>query len=447
MGISARADEDAAARTPQKLIAYANSNDRYRLFNDVSVPFPDLEDNIHPVFRRSNFRNVGFSLYQKIRPSLRLASLFLESEAMLGWFIRPAFGTPIPASQSRKVFLTEPKRSRQRTAEMIREIRSLLIGLSYSVEFHFVEELKCFALTCKDTSKETSYLAKFWSPVFTSAHPTTIKLRDTNREFIEYDYSSSSLCDRLRFDFMFATTILHELTHAFGIMIRGNLREPYYDLTDPQAEFGWSWERFALTGIINPFDRTSARVSFLMWKVWLDDDEAYANGGKEWTAVPVQWVSQWFQKSTWDAIAEYGPEAVAPPSCDLKLHCTRDGLYTVLSDNEEVLRDVLELKSEALAAHRSTLPGTKPSSLMSVRTIKTNNKTHPTFAQETIARRLVSVSSRASRALDQAGLTLGAMPPLLHGTALKRRREGSAGDADSDDGVNSPHSRWKRPRV
>ncbi|KAF2503114.1 hypothetical protein BU16DRAFT_533386 [Lophium mytilinum] len=447
MSTSARADEDAAARTPQKLIAYANSNDRYRLFNDASVRLPDLEDIIHPVFRRSNFRDVDFSLYQRMRPSLRLASLFLESEAMLEWYIRPAFGTSMRASQPQKVFLSEPKRSRQRTAEMIREIRSILVGLSYCVEFQFVEELKCFALTCKDTSKETSYLARFWSPVFTSAHPTTIKLRDSSREFIECEYSSSSLCDRLRFDFMFATTILHELTHAFGIMIRGNLREPYYDLADPQAEFGWSWERFALTGVINPFDRTSARVSFLMWKVWLDDDEAYANGGKEWTAVPVQWVSQWFQKSTWDAIAKYGPEAVAPPSCDLKLHCTRDGIYTVLSDNEEALRDVLELKSEALAAHRSTLPSIRPSSLISVRTIKTNTKPTRTLARATISRTLVSVSSRASRALGQAGLTLGTMPPLLHGTALKRRREESVGDADSDEEGNLPHSRWKRTRV
>lgn len=163
--------------------------------------------------------------------------------------------------------------------------------------------------------------------------------------------------------------------------------------------------------------------------------------------MPVQWVSQWFQKSTWDAIAEYGPEAVAPPSCDLKLQCTRDGIYTVLSNSEEALRDVLVLKSEALAAHRSALPGTRPSSLISVRTIKTNTKPTRTLAQETISRTLVSVSTRASRALGQAGLTLGTMPPLLHGTALKRRREESVGDAESDEEGNSPRSRRKRFRV
>ncbi|OCK95135.1 uncharacterized protein K441DRAFT_677018 [Cenococcum geophilum 1.58] len=74
-------------------------------------------------------------------------------------------------------------------------------------------------------------------------------------------------------------------------MCRGDLKEPYHRLTNPQAEWGWSWEDFALGGIINPFDRTSARISFLMGKVWLSDKVAYTAGGKQWTAVPMAWIS------------------------------------------------------------------------------------------------------------------------------------------------------------
>jgi hypothetical protein len=244
---------------------------------------------------------------------------------------------------------------------------------------------------------------------------------------------------------MFATTILHELTHAFGVMMRGNLKEPYYDLDDPQAELGWSWEQFALSGIINSFDRTSARVSFLMWKIWLTDEEAYAKGGKEWTAVPIRWVSQWFQRSTWDAIEKFGHQAVEPPSCDLKLHCSGDGRYTVLSDSDEALRDVLALKSKALAAAtRSAGPGT---ALTSVRTIKTNTRRSQTCTQEAVSKATLGTSSWTSRALAHAGLSLGTVPSLLQVAALKRPREESIGDADSDDEASSSHLRPKKRRL
>lgn len=112
---------------------------------------------------------------------------------------------------------------------------------------------------------------------------------------------------------------MHELTRAFGTMCRGDLKEPYHRLTNPQAEWGWSWEDFALGGIINH-------------KV------AYAAGGKQWTAVPMAWIGQWFRKSTWAAIAENGSSVVLPPTCALKLHCTSDGYYTVFVDSSVALR-------------------------------------------------------------------------------------------------------------
>lgn len=244
---------------------------------------------------------------------------------------------------------------------------------------------------------------------------------------MDTEYATSNICDILRFDFMLATTIMHELTHAFGIMCRGDLKEPYHRLTNPQAEWGWSWEDFALGGIINPFDRTSARISFLMGKVWLSDKVAYTAGGKQWTAVPMAWICQWFRKSTWAAIAENGPSVVLPPTCALKLHCTSDGYYTVFADSGVALRGVQRLKM------RVTTLAQRFASAVS-------NADHTNSSSPLV--------TRVAKVVDFIDtVTIAAWDVRMPVNVLKRTQESITGDADGGFQAVASRSAWRRARV
>lgn len=105
--------------------------------------------------------------------------------------------------------------------------------------------------------------------------------------------------------------------------------------------------------IINPFDRTSSKVSFLMSKVWSEDTAAYEAGGKEWAAVPMSYIAQWFQERTWKIIARHGPTAIPPHTIHLKLRANSDH-YSVLCDDMAALRDVRALQKSIIARHRQT---------------------------------------------------------------------------------------------
>lgn len=343
------------------------------------------------------------------------------------------------------VFLSDPNQSSKHMEEMIADVRVALICLSYCVQFQFVEDLYCYALTQKDNRR--CFRFPHWTPIFTSTHPTVIQIRGMSKSFLETDYESSSLCDRLRFDFLLATTIIHELTHAFGIMRRGDLKEPFYHLSDPQAELGWSWEEFALGGIFNPFDRASARISFLMRKVWLSDEVAYGSGGKEWTAVPMSWIAQWFQISTWSKIAKDGPRVIDPPSSGLRIRCSGEGYFTIFADNSSAIKDIqkLKMKVATLACH---LPmPTAAHAIMSTTTVQTANK--PTKITRDKNPNIVSMTCRVAEVVDRVGnsaaveLAVAPIPVKV----LKRPLPTNVDDSDIDSQKFETHPRRKRVKV
>ncbi|KAF2179022.1 hypothetical protein K469DRAFT_754105 [Zopfia rhizophila CBS 207.26] len=345
---------DISARGPQRLIETANSQDRFQLLNDPSAPEPDLNIPIHPIFRTCNFVNASPLAYRNLQQSLRLASMFLQHDSMLEWFVRPLLGIPLIDVRSRKTYLSDPFTSKSKAAKkkLITPVQQAFHCLSHCIRFRFVDtgDARFFARTLIHPSQPPH--TSVCTPVFQSPHSVVIELRNQNRRFLEGEHSSSSLCDKLRFDFFLAVNLLHEITHALGIMRRGDLNEPFIRLDDPnKSEFGYSWEDFVFGGIFNPFDRTSDRVSFLMQKVWADDEVAYAAGGKEWTAVPMSYIAQWFQMDTWHAIRKRGPTAVSSPAIRLKLRLDRER-YTVVADCKDALADVRNAQKLILEHYR-----------------------------------------------------------------------------------------------
>ncbi|KAF2271928.1 uncharacterized protein EI97DRAFT_348652, partial [Westerdykella ornata] len=304
------------------LVSTANRNDRFHLLNDPSIPKPDIDTAIHPIFRASNFANASPRIYRNLQQALRLASTFLKYDSVLEWFVAPLMGLPLVDLHSRKTYLSDPLAytTKAERRKLIGRVRRALQCLSHSVQFQFLtnSDVKFYART---TFREARPVHKATcTQHFRSPRSVLIELRKQYYDFLHNHYESSDPCEVLRHDFCLGVALVHEICHAVGVMRRNNLSEPCIRLDHlDQPEFGYAWENFMFGGIINPFDQVSSTVSFLMRKVWSDDKTAYAAGGKEWSTVPMSYIAQWFQKRTWEIVALRGPTAIPPPIVRVKL--------------------------------------------------------------------------------------------------------------------------------
>lgn len=338
---------ERTVKGPQLLIAAANKHDRFRLLEDPTVPRPNISNRIHPIFNPSNFGNTPPATYQRLQQALQLASKFLEYDSVLEWFVAPFLGLPLLDSQSGKTYLSDPlaNKSGRERRRLIGEVRRALDCLSHSINFHFFTNsaVRFYARTIIH-EKPPAHNA-YCTQHFRLKKSVQIDIRQQYWDFLQDRYASSSFCDVLRHDFSLAVALVHEVCHAVGVMRRGDLNEPHLRLDHlDKPELGYAWENFIFGGIINPFDRESSTISFLMRKIWQTDDKAYAAGGKEWAAVPVSYIAQWFQQQTWDIIAQHGPTAIPPPVVQLKL-CATPHHYTLLTDNPDVIVDVARLQA------------------------------------------------------------------------------------------------------
>jgi hypothetical protein len=160
-------------------------------------------------------------------------------------------------------------------------------------------------------------------------------------------YAAASRCAQFRHDFLFATTLVHEIVHAFGVLRRGNLVEPFYRLDCPETEWGYAWEHFMFGNIINPQDRSKAGTNILMRKVWSASKAAEAAGGKEYCDVPMSYIAQWFRNDTWDVVEKSGPSGVPAPATHFKIQVSqRHAAWVVTSDCAVVREDVQALHRE-----------------------------------------------------------------------------------------------------
>ena len=340
------------------LTTAANRYDQFRLLNDPSAPASDLDNPVHPILRPSNFeygdnaKNGNF-IYEKMEQSLRLASMYLQHDSILEWFVAPLLGHSLqslhPDGNSRQTYLSNPlvnKSIRERN-ELIGEVRKALHCLSGCITFRFPKiDIGSYARTLTDMEKSPHKHSAACTTNFKSKYAVKIEIRSQFASFFLNDYEESSRCKQFRQDFSFATVIVHEICHAVGVMKRGDMVEPYLRCDHPKAELGFAWENFMFGAIINPFDQESDAVGFLMRRIWSDNAVAKKAGGKEWAAVPISYIAKWFRKDTWAIIAQAGPTALPPPHIELKIiSTTGSSYYAVYSDSREKLRHIQDYKN------------------------------------------------------------------------------------------------------
>ncbi|KAH7412114.1 hypothetical protein DE146DRAFT_603321 [Phaeosphaeria sp. MPI-PUGE-AT-0046c] len=313
-----RAVPDSASSI-NSLIAAANLNDRFHLLEDDHVPAANLDNALHPIFR-------WFDRDGPLKQMLRLASQFLAHDSVLIFFVPLLYGhdLTINTSNTTKPYLSDPLKGASDAHQkvLIDGVRRSLLCLAHSIEFRFMKPEKRQELT------------------------TVIELTDHFMHYYSSDdgYSTASRCAQFRHDFLFASTIIHEIVHAVGVMRRGNLSEPYIRRDDPDPEWGYAWEHFMFGCIINPQDRTRPGTYAFMRKMWANTLVAEEAGGKEYCDVPMSYIAQWFQKQIWHTIAQQGPTAIAPPVTHFKVQSSlKYGAWIISTDCMDIKEDLLTL--------------------------------------------------------------------------------------------------------
>jgi hypothetical protein len=322
------------------LINAANTNDRFKLLEDDDILPANLTNEVHPIFHQ-------LCPERQLQQMLQLASQYLLHDRLLEFFVPLLFGRELTGLQSSKTFLSDPLTDASKTdkAQHIANVREALLCLAHRIEICFVKPKKqVYARTIANdvTSKFTSNCCRAFQG------KVSPKIEISNK-FIKYyhdvdGYTISSRCAQYRHDFLFATTLVHEVVHAVGVMRRGHLVEPHYRHDFPETEWGYAWENFMFGNVINPQDRTKPGTHLLMRKVWVDAKVADANGGKEYCNVSMSWIAQWFRRETWDIIAKQGSCAIPPPITHFKIQVSHKlGAWVVSSDSPDVQKDIIVL--------------------------------------------------------------------------------------------------------
>lgn len=326
------------------LIAACNKNDRFKLLEDESVLPGDLRNSIHPTLR-------WFDSNGPMRQMLRLASHFLSHDTVLAFFVPLLYGRDLIGiiNDAKKTYLSDPlaNASEEKRSQYLAGVREALHCLGHSVSFHFLPSAKrVYARSLRDNA--SPHHVASCCPAFQRKFSCRIEMADWLSNFYSTgEYEAASRCAQFRHDFLFAATLVHEITHAVGILRRGNTREPHIRADCPEAEWGYGWEHFMFGTVINPQDLSGPGTHLLMRKIWVDRKTASETGGKEYCDVPMSYIAQWFRNDTWSIVAKYGPTAVAAPIANFKIRLSdQRGAWVVSSDHPEIEKDLRTLQSQ-----------------------------------------------------------------------------------------------------
>jgi hypothetical protein len=340
-----------------QLVGAANKNDRFKLLNDDSVPESNLDNAIHPIFHDASFLEHS----DHLRQALQLASLFLEYDSVLEFFIPLTYGRQQTDSSTGRAYPTNPAsyKSDAEIKSYIKGVRGALHCLTHCLVFRWVDEPGTERLWGRTTlfDRRPAHTSSC-SDAFVYRKSILIELNHNLRKFYEDEktgYASRTRCDQFRHDFQLASTLIHEIVHAYGAMRRGGLLEPFLRLDYPRdsAEWGYAWENFMFGCIVNPQDREKFGTHVQFRKTWADAEVAKQNGGKEYSAVPVRWTAQWFRKETWAKIEKGGPLAIPFSVTQLKfVLSSKYSRWLILTDVPETEKDLHELQHTNITARR-----------------------------------------------------------------------------------------------
>jgi hypothetical protein len=244
----------------------------------TSLPFGDLDNDIHPLFQRASFHfsdtdgtilEIDNETNQAMLPALRLASLLITEPSMLPVFDHIANGF-VTSDSAGDLYVA--RGSLEGTPLGLSYVRQIFVAMDPDVLFIFTSDAshklsrKVHASTLVTDHFDTSKRPYIQEPLHISlpTGETTTRYRTSCLAMIsfrEYFYTyfhtthlDTSAERHLTALISFTNTLLHELTHAFALFTQNGRitaqldAEPRFSFSLPLPEYGRAYESWLWGG-------------------------------------------------------------------------------------------------------------------------------------------------------------------------------------------------------
>lgn len=196
--------------------------------------------------------------YRRLRKALQLATLLLTEDSTLGWFCHYTFGHRKKASGRTYISPTNYSTSQ----EAIQKVKRNMRELGKVIVFMFTPASDIYDAGYGATygnKRNLPFFHRFrksdWPKTpngYRKPHPVVVMHSDFCKYFSQKESRQTDHDTWLRTQFLFATTLVHEIVHAYGMWLGKDHGEPRWGQDDKEAELGFSWENETLGYICNP---------------------------------------------------------------------------------------------------------------------------------------------------------------------------------------------------
>ncbi|KAL8736945.1 MAG: hypothetical protein Q9181_002171 [Wetmoreana brouardii] len=269
----------------------------------------NLSNDVHPLLQRNCFDDTPDHVYDQLIPGLRLASLFLSHPACMQFWVTLAKGERrVDHEMSRRCGTTRHRISRNvpMTEENVSEVIGYIKSLGEAKAFHFTfadgltfRGEAAFGTACtvcdyKSEGRQTDSVQRCNIRLHSDFYVIAKKLSTM---------SYPDFAQKLRFNFIFATLVVHELAHAIELsQWRNRAPSPYepFLLHHNEAELGRMWECYIFGGQVAPInDRCDGVFGISTWN-W---PRTFGEWDPERTicyALPMKYIEDLQHMETWD---------------------------------------------------------------------------------------------------------------------------------------------------
>ncbi|KAK4574357.1 hypothetical protein LTR86_002119 [Recurvomyces mirabilis] len=298
----------------------------------VSQEHDNLANEVHPIFARIKFPGID---YETILPSLRLASLLIDTDCLLNHWHNLWFGDLLRVDHGDGEddwhWACFPSRSILSSKDKAM-VRSRLKTMASMVTFYRRKTLT--GALCQPSEGQLDRVAPYTYGDFPGACSTVYYDESIVEQLSRLD--STRDCESfLRFQLSFARLMVHELAHAAHAAAWNVHEEPCGSAT--MGEAGYDWEANILSGIGHTYESEHAMNHIVNqwpngrlgkkylkegWNIWIQDKCPDVDIGWE---VPYFYVQKLFATSFWEqAVPEQGAAALKIPKLRGHLYETDD---------------------------------------------------------------------------------------------------------------------------
>ncbi|KAF2185593.1 hypothetical protein K469DRAFT_687915 [Zopfia rhizophila CBS 207.26] len=246
------------------------------------LPGPTLTNEIHPLFAINRWAQ-GYDQYTKyfyhrMQPALQLASLMITESCTLPWFTHVSFGQRKYDSTG-KVHIAPTRHEhkpegRHETRMRLEKLSRILIIMFIPRKYRKTNDGTSWGITWPHSSfpwfryfsrSDLPHIpSKYYGPEYGKRDMAIITLNSDFQDFFYDGYQHFTPSMTYRVWFMFASTLVHELAHAYYYWLgrspseRFHGKEPYWSKhdNDKESELGFSWESVTWGRIPNPINDT-----------------------------------------------------------------------------------------------------------------------------------------------------------------------------------------------